>query len=291
MTYELQTPGVADLEGLLDVLRGWQHDKAPFQLHPGDIGWFWRTGAESTAAALRTWHKGGQVVALGLLDGSDLLRLAIAPDLQQDEALAEQLVTDLSLPDHGVLPEGTVYVEAPVGALVHDALGLAGWPTDAPWAVLRRDLSTTVEEPTLRVEQVGPEQLRAWATVHSAAFGSTVSVDRIVDRWHALAEGPAFSDARCLLGLDDADNAVAAIIAWSAGPGRPGLIEPMGAHPDHRGHGHGRAITVAAAAALQELGCTAATVATTTANEGAVATYRSAGFDLVTERLDRRRDG
>jgi hypothetical protein len=41
---------------------------------------------------------------------------------------------------------------------------------------------------------------------------------------------------------------------WSVGPGKPGLLEPMGVHQDHRGHRYGTAISVAAAAALQQLG-------------------------------------
>jgi len=44
------------------------------------------------------------------------------------------------------------------------------------------------------------------------------------------------------------------VTVWSAGPGKPGLLEPMGVHQEHRGHGYGKAITVAAAASLQELG-------------------------------------
>jgi ribosomal protein S18 acetylase RimI-like enzyme len=65
---------------------------------------------------------------------------------------------------------------------------------------------------------------------------------------------------------------------WSAGQGRPGLLEPLGVHRDHRRHGYGRAISVAAAAALQELGSSTATVCTPSANVGAVATYQAAGF-------------
>nr|WP_281497212.1 GNAT family N-acetyltransferase [Ornithinimicrobium sp. F0845] len=271
-------------------MREWQHPDAPFQLHPGDVGWFWRTGAETTAAAIRTWTRDGRTVAVGLLDGADLLRLAIAPDLQQDEALAGQVVADVSQPDRGVLPEGTVYVESPVGALVQDALGRAGWPADEPWTLLRRDLSTPVEDAGLRVEVVRPQRASAWTAVHKAAFGTQLSHEQITERWHGLASGPAFADARCLLGLDERGNEVAAVIVWSAGPGRCGLIEPMGAHPEHRGHGHGRAITVAAAAALQEMGAAAAVVGTQSSNVGGVATYRSGGYQEIAQRLDRRRD-
>jgi GNAT superfamily N-acetyltransferase len=72
----------------------------------------------------------------------------------------------------------------------------------------------------------------------------------------------------------------------SAGPGKPGLLEPMGVHQDHRGHGHGTAICVAAAAALRQLGSSCALVCTRTANAGAVATYESAGFRRLPQRLD-----
>jgi ribosomal protein S18 acetylase RimI-like enzyme len=56
------------------------------------------------------------------------------------------------------------------------------------------------------------------------------------------------------------------------------LLEPVGVHREHRGRGFGRAISVAAAAALRALGSSSATVCTPSSNAGAVATYRSAGF-------------
>lgn len=59
---------------------------------------------------------------------------------------------------------------------------------------------------------------------------------------------------------------------------------------DHRGHGYGRAICVAAAAALQELGSSSAIVRTPSSDVGAVATYRSAGFQQLPAVRDRRRD-
>ena len=73
-------------------------------------------------------------------------------------------------------------------------------------------------------------------------------------------------------------------------PGKPGLLEPMGVHREHRGHGYGTAITVAAAAALQELGSSSAIVCTPSSNVGAVATYKSAGFRQLPEVRDLYRD-
>ncbi|MEV4085140.1 GNAT family N-acetyltransferase, partial [Nonomuraea fuscirosea] len=91
---------------------------------------------------------------------------------------------------------------------------------------------------------------------------------------------------RCLLARDERGRAVAAVAVWSAGQGRFGLIEPLGVHRDHRGHGYGRAITFAAARALRDLGSSSVVVYTPSTNTGAVATYLSAGLRRVSERRD-----
>ncbi|QQQ75702.1 GNAT family N-acetyltransferase [Saccharothrix sp. 6-C] len=287
MVIELGRPGVDGLDEAVGALREWQHDGAPMQLHPGDLGWFWRYGAEATAAAVRTWSRNGRILAVGLLDSPDLLRMTFAPDVHQDEELAGRVVEDVRDPERGVLVAGEVYVEAPRTAVVQDLLAGAGWDTDDPWTPLRRDLAEPVEDPGVRVEVVGPERAPVRAAVQRASFsGSTFTVER----WHAMAGGTPYADARCLVAHDEQDHAVAAVTVWSAGPGRPGLIEPMGVHSDHRGHGYGKAVTIAAAAALRDLGSSSALVCTPSSNVGAVATYESAGFRALPEVRDRRRD-
>ncbi|MDQ1614997.1 MAG: hypothetical protein QOJ60_936 [Actinomycetota bacterium] len=287
MAIVLGKPGVDGLSEAVGVLREWQYDGAPMQLHPGDLGWFWRFGAEATAAAVRTWTRDRQVLAVGLLDGPGLLRLTIAPDAQREEELAQQLVADVTDPKRGVLTEGKVNVEAPTGALIQDLLFEVGWDTDDPWTPLRRGLTEPVEDPGVRTEVVGPEQAHGRTAVQRASFERSTFTD---ERWHAMAAGLPYADARCLLAYDDQGNAVAAVTVWSAGPGKPGLLEPMGVHREHRGHGYGNAITVAAAAALQELGSSSALVCTPSANVGAVATYKSAGFQQLPEVRDHYRD-
>src|SRR5438132_6937718 len=106
----LGKPRVDGLSEAVGVLREWQYDGAPMQLHPGDLGWFWRFGTEATAAAVRTWSRDGQILAVGLLDGPKLLRLTIAPRAQREEELAQQLVDDMSKPQRGARIEGKVYV-------------------------------------------------------------------------------------------------------------------------------------------------------------------------------------
>jgi ribosomal protein S18 acetylase RimI-like enzyme len=139
----------------------------------------------------------------------------------------------------------------------------------------------------VRIEVIGPEQAHVRTAVQRASFGGSTFTD---ERWHAMAAGLPYADARCLVAYDDQGNAVAAVTVWSAGPGTPGLLEPMGVPREHRGHGYGKAITVAAAAALQELGSSSAIVCTPSSNAGAVATYKSAGFQQLPEIRDRCRD-
>jgi GNAT superfamily N-acetyltransferase len=271
----LSKPGVDGLSEAVRALREWQFDGAPVQLHPGDLGWYWRFGAEATAAAVRTWSRDGQILAVGLLDGPELLRLAIAPDAQHDQELAHQMVADVTQAERGVLPQGNVYIEARFGAVFQGLLLDDEWDAGEPWTPLSRDLTEPVEHCGVRIEVAGPERARVRAAVQRAAFdGSTFTEER----WHAMAAGPPYTHGRCLVAYDDQGTAVAAVTVWSAGPGKPGLFEPMGVHREHRGHGYGTAITIAAAAALREMGSSSAIVCTPSSNVAAVATYKSAGL-------------
>ncbi|MFC0626975.1 GNAT family N-acetyltransferase [Kribbella deserti] len=283
MTIVLNEVGVDGLTGAVDALRSWQDDRTPLQLHPGDLGWAWALGAERLAAAVRTWSVDGRIIAVGFLDDPDLLRLTTAPDLRQDGDLARQLLADLNDPERGVLPAGKVGLEIPSDALLREVLLEAGWILDEPWTPLRHDLSEPVKDSGLRIEIAGPETAGVRTAVHRSAFGSERFTEEI---WHVLAAGPVYADARCLIGYDDQDNAVAAATVWSAGPGKPGLLEPMGVDADHRGRGYGTAISVAAAAALRELGASSALVTAPNSNAAAVATYVAAGYEPSAERFD-----
>ncbi|MEU3742490.1 GNAT family N-acetyltransferase [Streptomyces sp. NPDC032198] len=283
MTIVLNEPGVDGLTGAVGALREWQDDRTPLQLHPGDLGWAWALGAEKLAAEVRTWSVDGRIVAVGFLDGPDVLRLTTAPDLRQDGELARRLLADLDDPERRVLPPGKVGLELPNGALLREVLLEAGWILDEAWTPLRRDLAEPVKDSGLRIEVAGPETAGVRTAVHRSAFGGQKFTEEV---WHVLAAGPVYADARCLIGYDDQDNAVAAATVWSAGPGKPGLLEPMGVHAEHRGHGYGTAISVAAAAALREMGASSALVSAESSNIAAVATYKAAGYQPSSERLD-----
>ena|ERR1700733_4638439 len=56
MTVGLSTPDIADLGVVIRALRDWQDEGSPTQLHPGDLGWFWRYGSEAAGAAGSAEH-------------------------------------------------------------------------------------------------------------------------------------------------------------------------------------------------------------------------------------------
>jgi GNAT superfamily N-acetyltransferase len=285
MPITVQTATTNGLEAVVLALASWQRDGLPVQLHPGDLGWQWRFGADVLADSLRIWSRDEEIVAIGFVD-HDVIRMALAPSVDQQEDVARVLVRDLEDPATGVLPAGSATVEARFGQAFRSLLDSGGWLPDEPWTPLRRDLTPAVEGCSLRVETVGPSHVEERVAVQGAAFAHSTFT---VDRWHTMTAGITYRQARCLVGYDDEDVAVAAATVWSAGPGRPGLLEPVGVHRDHRECGHGRSITLAAAAALRDMGSSSAIVATPASNQGAVATYTAAGFDAAPDVTDFRR--
>ncbi len=288
VTLDLAIPSTDQLGDLVATLRDWQHEDAPLQLHPGDLGWFWQFGAEAVAAAVRVWTRHGQLAAIGFLDGPGVLRVTVAPDQWRAQDLADRVVADVSDPEVGVLAAGEASVEAPNGSLVQERLSDAGWERGESWTPLRHDLAASNEPESLRIEIVEPGEESIFTAVHRSAWGSPRFTDEV---WQTMTTGLPYADARCLLGRDELGVAVAGVTVWSAGAGRPGLLEPMGVHADHRGRGHGAAICRAAAAELRLLGASSAVVCTPTSLTSAVATYRAAGFRAGPERFDRTRAG
>lgn len=300
--FTLSQPLPSDLARIHDAVASWQSDGAPIRLHPGDLGWFALRGAVATAEALRLWSTGEQIVAVSLLDGPQLLRFAMDPTFVDDAGLAAQILTDVESAELGVLEPGAAAIEERGMPALDEALSAAGWNLDEPWTPLMRDLGSPVdlEGPAsagLRFVTLSPDDTEDWTRTHWSAFrGTPITADglqRLVDGWRRVAsEGalaPLADSVRIISGVDPDGMTAAVIAVWSAGPGRPGLIEPMAVHGDHRGRGYGRAITLAGAATLREMGASTALVCTEAARLGAVATYCSAGFMAGPDVRDRAR--
>ena len=219
----LITPSVESLAAIVAEMRTWSFDADKASLHVGDVGWNQQFGAPALASALRLWRLGDRLAAVGLLDEPELLRLAVAPELQHDEDFIHQLVGDLTAADGRVLPAGEVALEARFVGPLHDRLLAQGWEYDEAWTPLVRDLSGDVPLHHLRIEDVDPDRLDDRLAVHHAAFERSTFT---AERWHALTQGPAYANARSLVGYDDGDNAVAMVTVWATGAGGPASWSP-----------------------------------------------------------------
>lgn len=286
------------LPSIAETLARWQADPWQGHLHPGDLGWHASVGTEQMARDLRVWAHDATPVALAMLDGSDVVRMAVDPGLACDEGLAARIADDLDTPGAGFFTGNDAIVEARGAHALRARLSCAGWVDDEPWTPMALDLggaldTTRIEGAGVRIEQVGPGDADDWTSVHWSAFRGTPYDDearaRFARRWTTLMASPVADRARCLVAYTARDVPVAVITVWTAGAGRPGLVEPMGVHRDHHGLGYGVAITLAGAAALQRDAASSATVVAESSNPAAVATYRSAGFRSLGTVTDLRR--
>ncbi len=139
----------------------------------------------------------------------------------------------------------------------------------------------------MRIEVVGPDQVPDRVAVQRASFDKSTFTD---ERWHAMAAGLPYAGCEVPARVRRPGQCSGRGDGVVGGSREAGLVEPMGAHSEHRGHGYGRAITIAGAAALQDLGSSSAVVYTRSSNVGGVATYKSAGFQQLSEIRDLYRD-
>lgn len=289
------TPDIAELTSVAEQLSRWQHDPWPGHLHPGDLGWHSGVDPAQMARDLHVWSIDGSPVVIAMLDGPEVLRLAVDPARADDPALAAQLARDLTEPGLGIFPGPEAIVEARGAGALRRALRASGWVEDAPWTPFALNLSRGVDRGRLqrsglRVRAAGVDAAAAWTSIHWSSFKGTTyddgSRERFMARWTQIMTGPFADRAHSLIGYDEHDVPVAVTTVWTAGPGRPGLIEPMGVARDHHGHGYGTAITLAGADVLARHGASSAVVATENRRPAALATYLSAGFvahDAVTD--------
>ncbi|MEV0387955.1 GNAT family N-acetyltransferase [Nonomuraea sp. NPDC050643] len=242
----------------LRALCAWTPVDAPGGgLHPGDVGWYLRFDD----AAVFLWLADDVPVAAGFFDGP-VLRVTAAPgaDLGALAADAEEL-----------LEPGNDW---------SDGLPVPGWEVEREsWLVL----SWTPRPVPGRAEPVGEADAADRVLVQRSAFtGSTFTVEG----WRTMMRSPAGELAVEALVRTPEGEPAAAATGWFAGAGRCGLLEPVGTHPGHRGHGYGRDAVLGVCAALTQRGASAVAVVTPSANEAAVALYRSAGFTVVRENRD-----
>lgn len=278
MAYTREQPGRAGEREIREALCGWEPVGGYLgQLHIGDVGWMLRLPDDVVDAGLHVWRDDrGAIVAVGLLHSPQVLALGVDPRLHLHVPLGERLAADAV----EVLSGGDMYVDAPFAAAVRTVLAAEGWDLDDdPWPAFYRPLTVADASGTDAdaVPVRSDDDLAGRVAVQRVMFAATQSDETSWQRMRASASYDP--DLDILLRAEGVP--VAAATAWSAGPGRCGLLEPVGTHRDHRGAGYGRRALIAACAALARAGASGVAVFTPGSNAPAVALYRSCGFRTV----------
>lgn len=155
------------------------------------------------------------------------------------------------------------------GALVLPAIEMP------PWVHLYRTVAYQGEIADLSERDVADR-----VAVQRAAFEKSTFT---VERWKAMRHSPAGHLCVEAIVRTPEGEPAAAVTGWLAGQGKCALIEPMGTHPAHRGHGYGREALRRICDALAARGASGISVLTPASNLAAVALYRSAGFTITGE--------
>ena len=262
-----------ELDELVGTLCTWETPSGyPLGLHVGDVGWHARLPDEQLAGTVRVLEQDGVAVAAGLFEPG-LARPRLAPGYETDAvvcvALADEIETD---------PGEQVWSDAAPGSLLRTTLSARGWTLDPePWVALYRPLSAADTDlgDALVCPVQGVHDVSDRVAVQRSAFeGSTFTVGA----WQRMSATAAYDPALDLLARDSDGEPVAAATGWSAGPGRCGILEPVGTSPEHRGKGHGRRVVLAALGALARIGASGVTVHTPADNRTAVAAYEACGL-------------
>ena len=225
------TPTVDLLPLIAEQLSLWQRDPWAGHIHPGDLGWHSSVGPEQMAKDLRVWTLEGVPIAMGMLDGSEVLRMAIDPSLANDKNVADRLAHNLNEPDSGLFTGGEAIIEARGAHALSAALKAAGWVDDEPWTPMALDLTgaldmTRLDRSGIRVEQACPAAADVWTSIHWSSFKGTPYDDearsRFVQRWTRLMTGPFADRAHSLVAYDPDGTPVAVTTVWTAGDEGPG---------------------------------------------------------------------
>jgi GNAT superfamily N-acetyltransferase len=283
MSSRIEQVPFPDSSLLVSALNSWAgHRCYVAGLHSGDIGWHQRFSADEGQSGLLAVYADEEIVAVALRDSDSALRLSIRPDHLLNVPLAEALVEYVDgLPD-----DADAYTDAPVGSAYRSLLVDQGWQLDPdPWVALYRPLTgngaPSLDDPTdggLSFPLATDEDIADRVAVQRSAFaGSTFTVER----WRSMAGGPAYNARYELLRRNHDGAPVAAATGWFGGTGKCAILEPVGTHADHRGAGHGKAISLAVIAALASDGASGVTVWTPASNSAAIRTYESCGLGRI----------
>jgi mycothiol synthase len=259
-------------------------------LHPGEVPHHLFNGNKffDPAEVMTIWEDDSGVAAWVLVSsrfrGYDA---QVRPDLRGgDFERAVLEYADARTPElmrrHGIESEQMVGDAFRCDRARIELLTELGWEPDGepPYVINRAliaDIATAEIPDGYSIRPVaGVEEAAAVAALHAAAFpgaGWTTELYRYV------MTSPGYDPGRELV-VEAADGELAAFaVTWYDHLNRTGMLEGVGAHPDHRQRGLGRAVVRFAAHHMANAGMKYAMVAHFESNTASGALYRSAGFE------------
>jgi ribosomal protein S18 acetylase RimI-like enzyme len=262
------------------VSAAWQQYGPPLTHHVGDLSWRrFLHGDVASRTATRLWDADGDLIAWGWLTLPDELELFFAPGWRR-EAIVRDVLSWADERAAAAVKVDTLTTDKPWQSLL-GGLGLVPDEQDALWYHVAA-IGTAPPPPRLpagyRVRHVRlPDDLERRVAVHRAAFGEPGRPSRVTSETYAAVTRAWPYREELDLVVEAPDGSFAAgCIAWIDEAGAAGLLEPVGAHPDHRRLGLARAVCTAALRSLHAAGARTAIVCAET--DAARALYRSVGF-------------
>ncbi|MEO7586762.1 MAG: mycothiol synthase [Arachnia sp.] len=145
---------------------------------------------------------------------------------------------------------------------------------------LRNELPPTVPE-GWTVRAFRPDDADGVVATNAAAFAHHPEQGKLTrDEFDALASQPWFSAEGLLVASRGEGNGSVAGFHWTKRHDEAtGEVYVLAVHPDHEGHGLGRALLEAGLAHLQTVGCTEVILFVEASEQRVVAMYRSASFE------------
>jgi ribosomal protein S18 acetylase RimI-like enzyme len=268
--------------------------KAAYAIHPGDLDWwlFYLPVEHSPWENIFLWDdpdRPGELAAWVVFSpGWNAFDLFIHPDWRSShwmDVLARWTIQRLE----GLIDAGdgkqirTLWV-SPNDQLLVECLEKLGFlMTD----VTNLDLERSVVEPIPEIELpvgyqirplAGESELVQRAIAQHMAFGSSLELDRYIERYRRFMGSAAYADALDLVVLTPEKQVAAFSIWWLDPANRLGHLEPLGTHPAFQRRGLARALILDGLRRMQAAGMTRVNVCTEGDNLPAQALYRATGF-------------
>lgn len=285
--------GEQDLSALQDLLRaGLQADPNLTYVHPGDVEWWFYFNPTRPPATdtVTLWHTdSGQLAAWLLLEKPYRAFNLFVHPAYREQALFDHILGSLEAECRNQPSKETMLTCENcrrVDDLFKAALERAGY-TPSPFFVLfEQALTSPLPTPVLPdgfrfLDRVEERYIDSRAMAHYSAFTRTNPSKMTPELYRLFMTAPGYDPTLDISIVNAHDEVVAFAMAWADDMTRRAEFEPVGTHKDYQRRGLGRAALQEGLRRLQARGITIANVATWIEDEGNVAFYPSAGFQVM----------